>query len=325
MTWQNIYVLSCYIAFNCTAHSGSTGQGTGSLSILDSHFNGVPYAITVSNTDPVPNLVLDNLLVEDSASIVLVSGGETIFPGTSGQITVEQWAMGGAYLDEYGDRQYLTGYVNPTPSKPISLLDGSGRWFTQSKPLYANIASGNVVVATANGVDNNMTGDQTSNINSLLAKNVGSVIFFPAGIYIVQGTVFVPEGSIIVGEGWSQIMATGSYFQDQNNPNVMIRVGNAGDTGSVQIQDMLFTVQGGTAGCILMEWNIAQSSQGSAAMWDSHFRVGGAAGSNLQVSNCQDAGPTVNCTAAAMLLHLTPTSSGYFENVWAWVAGKCED
>ena len=71
-----------------------------------------------------------------------------------------------------------------------------------------------------------------------------------------------------------------------------------------------------------MEWNIAQTSQGSAAIWDSHFRVGGAAGTNLQQNNCQNVGPGAGCNAAAMLLHLTPMSSGYFENVWAWVSGK---
>lgn len=61
MTFQNVYVNSVYIAFNCTAHGGSTGQGTGSLSIIDSHFNHVPYAITVSAEGPAPNIVLDNL------------------------------------------------------------------------------------------------------------------------------------------------------------------------------------------------------------------------------------------------------------------------
>lgn len=47
----------------------------------DSHFNGVPYAIPLRNGGPMPNIVLDNLLVENSASVVLISGGETIFPG----------------------------------------------------------------------------------------------------------------------------------------------------------------------------------------------------------------------------------------------------
>lgn len=56
-------------------------------------------------------------------------------------------------------------------------------------------------------------------------------------------------------------------------------------------------------------------------MWDSHFRVGGAKGTDLQLDNCP-AGSKVNtdCIAAAMLFHMTPTSSGYFENVWMWTA-----
>lgn len=165
MTFQNVYVLSCYIAFNCTSHGGSTGQGAGSLSVLDSHFNGVPYAITVSAEGTRPNLILDNLLVEGSASVVLVDGGETIFPGSSGQIYVESWGMGGAYLDENGDRQYLTGLINPSPTKPKSLLDSNGRYFTQPKPLYTNVAGGSVIVATAHGVSNNMEGDQSSAIS----------------------------------------------------------------------------------------------------------------------------------------------------------------
>ena len=47
----------------------------------------------------------------------------------------------------------------------------------------------------------------------------------------------------------------------------MVQVGNVGDVGSVEIQDMLFTTKGGTAGAVLMEWNIQASSPGSAAMW----------------------------------------------------------
>lgn len=57
-------------------------------------------------------------------------------------------------------------------------------------------------------------------------------------------------------------------------------------------------------------------------MWDCHFRVGGAHGTDLQMSNCPKLSGSINknCMAASLLLHLTATSSGYFENVWAWVA-----
>jgi len=51
------------------------------------------------------------------------------------------------------------------------------------------------------------------------------------------------------------------------NPRPLLVVGEELTTGIVQIQDMLFTATGATAGVILVEWNIAQSSQGSAAIW----------------------------------------------------------
>jgi glucan 1,3-beta-glucosidase len=60
----------------------------------------------------------------------------------------------------------------------------------------------------------------------------------------------------------------------------------------------------------------------AAAMWDSHFRVGGAKGSDLQISDCPAAATSINtdCMAASLLMHITSSASGYFENVWAWVA-----
>lgn len=113
--------------------------------------------------------------MEASESVVLVDGGKTIFPGNDGQITVTSWAMGGAYLDENGERQYLTGYVDPPPKKSPSLLSGD-RYFTQPKPLYESVGAGSVVVVTAHGVSNDMTGDQTNAINSVLAGNIGSIV-----------------------------------------------------------------------------------------------------------------------------------------------------
>jgi hypothetical protein len=55
---------------------------------------------------------------------------------------------------------------------------------------------------------------------------------------------------------------------------------------------------------------------------DSHFRIGGATGTNLQAKDCPKLTGSVDpkCIAASMMLHLTSTSSAYLENVWAWVA-----
>lgn len=104
-----------------------------------------------------------------------------------------------------------------------------------------------------------------------------------------------------------------------------VKVGNKGETGSLEIVEMLFSVRGPTAGIILMEWNVKASSLGNAGMWDSHFRVGGAAGSDLDQPTCPKFGFNDQCIAASLMFHVTSQASGYFENVWAWVADHDND
>ena len=236
-------------------------------------------------------------------------------------MTITNWALGYQYTSLNATQPTFTyGDISPSPSKPAMLLDGNGNYFTRSRPQYETLGAGSLVNILDHGVVNDGTGDQTNAINSVLSGNVGSVIYFPAGVYAVQGTVNVPVGSKITGELWPQIMATGSYFEDENSPKVMVQVGNEGDSGDLEISGMLFTVQGPTAGCILMEWNVHEGSQGSAAMWDSHFRVGGSAGSRLTLDECPSGSVNDQCKAAAMHLHITKQSSGYFENNWVWTA-----
>ena len=115
------------------------------------------------------------------------------------------------------------GYVDPVPSRTASLNNDDGSLFSRSKPQYESVSASDVVDVLGNSILNDGTGDQTDAINSLLQVAKGKVIFFPAGIYRVEGTVLIPEGSIIVGSAWSQIMATGTYFGDGDNPNVVVK------------------------------------------------------------------------------------------------------
>ncbi|KAG9760638.1 pectin lyase-like protein, partial [Aureobasidium melanogenum] len=318
-TFKNMDVFSCYVAISCSDFGGDSGQGTGSISVIDSNFDSVSYAITVKNEGPYPNIVLDNVRVSATSRVVIYDGTGNYLLSVSGTQVIDSWATGRRYTTLDGKGTSTTGFVTPKPSKPASLLDANGTYYARSKPQYEFISG--VVNVVYHGISNEGTGDNTGAINTILRESVGSMVFFPAGVYRVEGTVEVPVGSVIVGAGWSQIMAAGSYFEDETNPQVMVRVGQSGDVGSVELSDLLFTVSGPTAGAILVEWNVHQGEQGSAAMWDCHFRVGGAKGSNLQLEDCP-ASSTIdkNCMAASMLMHVTKDSSGYFENIWAWTA-----
>ena len=105
-----------------------------------------------------------------------------------------------------------------------------------------------------------------------------------------------------------------------SNPKVLIKVGNVGDVGDVEMQDLLFTTRGQTAGLILVEWNIKAASAGSAGLWDCHARIGGATGTQLTPAECPavTSGVDQKCSAASLMMHLTSSASGYFENMWLW-------
>lgn len=105
----------------------------------------------------------------------------------------------------------------------------------------------------------------------IVAANLSSIIYIPHGVYKVTDTLKIPKGSRIVGQAWSQIMATGPKFQDANHLHVVVQVGHEGEIRIIKIQDLLFTVLGPTAGAVLVEWNIHESSQGSVGLWGEFY------------------------------------------------------
>lgn len=94
-------------------------------------------------------------------------------------------------------------------------------------------------------------------------------VFVDAGTYILTDTVTVPVGSHIIGENWAQLAAYGPKFQNTNQPKVMLRIGEPGDFGQMELQDLVFTSKGPTPGAVFVEWNIKgfTGSPGSAGMW----------------------------------------------------------
>lgn len=48
----------------------------------------------------------------------------------------------------------------------------------------------------------------------------------------------------MVGEAWSQIMVSGSKYQDMHKPHVGVQVGRPGSVGLVEITDIVFTTRG---------------------------------------------------------------------------------
>jgi glucan 1,3-beta-glucosidase len=210
-------------------------------------------------------------------------------------------------------------------SKPKSLL-ANGAIFERSKPLYTDVDASDFVSVKSAGAKGDGTTDDTAAIQKIFDSwKEGQVIYFDHGAYVITSTIKIPKNIRITGEIWPMLMAHGPKFADQENPVPVFQVGQKGETGNVEMSDLIITTKGAAAGAILMEWNLAGASQGSAGMWDVHFRIGGAAGTELQSDTCPKTPktkttPKKECMAAFMLLHITSKGSAYLENTWFWTA-----
>ncbi|RAL06587.1 pectin lyase-like protein [Aspergillus homomorphus CBS 101889] len=330
-TMQDVFINNCTNGVVIVGGAGgpkSTGQSVGSLILVDA---------VIANTQTG---IVTTLLAENSTSFLLQgtaflnvetaildnSQGKTLMAG-GWYRTVESWGFG-RVASSSANSTFYNGQDIPSMNRSSSLTEEYSyvlpNIFIRDRPTYRDVGMSQVINVKAWGAAGDGKTDDTAVLNSILdrAANMSSIVFFPYGIYIIRDTLHVPVNSRIIGQVWSQIMATGQKFQDEQNPHVAVQVGRPGEKGIIEIQSLLFTVSGPTAGAILMEWNVRQTLQGSAGMWDSHFRVGGAIGSDLQATQCPKGLGMVmpDCVAASLLLHLTPQSSAYLSNIWLWTA-----
>ncbi|KAH7925008.1 glycoside hydrolase family 55 protein [Leucogyrophana mollusca] len=323
-TYQGVTINNCQIGFNLTT-GGTTSatQTVGSEAIIDAVVTDTPVFISnsvASNGTLAGSLVLNNIVLENVPVAVGVLNGDVVLPG--GTTHIESWGQGNVYTGESGDAVFTQGYINAA-NKPWNVVDGNGRIFGKTHPQYADYAASQIVSIKAEGAKGDGKTDDTEAIQKVLREYAGcKLIFFDAGTYYVTDTILIPAGAQIVGEAWSVIIGGGDRFQDQNHPHVMVKVGEAYTEGVLEITDIIFSTVGPAPGAIVIEWNVHEpwDQQGGAGMWDSHIRLGGAIGTDLQVSQCPISTINPSCQAAFLGLHLTPGSSAYLEGTWVWTA-----
>lgn len=324
-TFHGVEVSGCDVGINMA--NGGGAQTVGSMLLLDSVIAdtgvGIATAYDPSSAWTNGTLILDN--VDMSSTPIAVQNELTQATVLAGNTRIGTWAQG---KPGSGDSKGSTiqGAL-PEIQRPASLVDSEGRFVTRSKPQHEDYPASAFLRAKDNGCAGDGVTDDTAAIQALLDKaTADQIVYFDHGAYVITDTVQVPKDIKIVGEIWPLILAGGnSNFKDQNNPKPMFRVGEPGDPGAVEMVDLMIETQGPQPGAILMEWNVAGSAPGAAGLWDVHFRIGGSAGTELQSDRCGKTPdvttePNPECMGAWMLTHLTPESSGYFENVWWWVS-----
>lgn len=268
------------------------------------------------DTTVYPSFLIENLSKDTDSDIARNSDGTLL----SASSHVDQFS----YANTVG-ADPIYGPISSSNTRP-SALAPNGKYPVVRAPNYADLTVDdfiNIKDPSQNGgytVLGDNTIDESSVLNSVLAYAVaqGKAAYIPFGKYRVDDTLVIPKGSRIVGEAWATITGYGDNFKDASNPRAVVQVGEAGDVGVAQIQDMRFTVSDVLPGAIIVQFQMAGTNPGDVGLWNSLVTVGGTRGADALTSTCTDAAN--ECQAAYIGLHFTSTSSAYVENVWNWVA-----
>ncbi|KAF9068683.1 glycoside hydrolase family 55 protein [Rhodocollybia butyracea] len=301
-----------------TGGTTSATQSVGAEAIIDAVVNDTPYFVRSSNSSTHQlsgSLVLVNAKLSNvSVAVGAINQTKPFLAGTPGVMKIAAWGQGNTYKGSNPNFNFTQGNIDIARVSDC-LLDAEGRIVSKGRPQYEDYNLDQIVSAKSYGDGET---DDTCAFQSLLDECAANnlIVFLDAGVYILKSTLVIPPNTRLTGEAWSVISATGLFFADQENPQVAVRVGEKGSEGIVEITDIVFSTKGPAPGAILVEWNIRDpaGAPASAGMWDSHFRVGGAAGTNMDVKECP-AG-TVNpkaCTATFLSLHITNFATAYLE------------
>ncbi|KAJ5771709.1 Pectin lyase fold/virulence factor [Penicillium odoratum] len=334
VNFKNIQFVGCGTAFeakggftvllqsagfeSCGTGINMTSNGLGSLVLLDS---------TSRNSGPVvrfhdsshdtgyknSQLLIQNLVHDGTNPIAVDSEGRTRLASTA---HVDTWLWGSLVEGEYEQ-----GAMHNT-QRSASLLVND-KFFIKAQPTYSQFSSADVVnVKSVPGhpVKGDGLADETASLNAILKQNAENckITFIPFGVYRVSDTLFVPVGTRIVGEAWAVISGYGDAFKDPRNPRAIVKLGNPGDVGLIEIQDMRFSVGEILPGAKVLEINAAGSQPGDVGLWNTNVMVGGTA--ETVISNICTSQDPKDCMAAYMVMHLTSSSSAYIENFWGWTA-----
>jgi glucan 1,3-beta-glucosidase len=321
--YKSLSINNCGVGIDMSAQPGQN-ENVGGLTVLDSHFYNTPVGIiTSASAQSKPpsagQILLDNVYFEKVPIAVQSSTYQTLLPGNQ---LVISWGQGRIYKPSSNAYTFVQGSL-PPPSKAAELLDGS-RFLEHSRPEYTEYSINKFVTVKSLGAKGDGVTDDTAIIQNIINTHAATkIIFFDAGAYIHTSTVTIPPYAVIVGEVESTIMATGSFFGDARNPKPVWSVGQQGQSGNVQIVDILFSHKGPVPGAIMMQWNLKSTCPGKSGLWSTHFRTGGAKGTNQHPSNCRKLTGALarpECQGAFLQLHISPPTSLYMENVWLWVA-----
>ncbi|KAF2671194.1 glycoside hydrolase family 55 protein [Microthyrium microscopicum] len=290
----------------------STATGTAHFNLIDSTAKNTKVVFSGAGS-AVNTVALQNVKVD--ATTVRIGGASSL----TGSVAAGQtWLKGGKYAAGAAGKSVSPGELIPTP-RGANLVDSTGAFVTVVPPTYKEFTVDQVINVKESGARGDGTSDDTAAIQAAVtaAAAKGSLLFFPFGTYIISDTIKVPKNSRLVGEAWTQLRATGAKFGSIGSPRPMIKIGEPGDVGLAQMSTFILDIKSSCPGLKLLEINMAGTKPGDVGFYDIHFPLN-QGGVIAKSAGCTSAG---NCPSVHVSVHMTPTSSVYWENTWVSDAG----
>jgi hypothetical protein len=267
-----------------------------------------------------PNFMIENVQKDTSDTPMVIIGSTTRLEGTS---FVETYVVG----NTYGANPIYQSDPQPRNTLRPALLAPTGRYPVITAPQYVDFTADDTINLkdTAQNGGNSLFGDGWHDDSDALqcaldtAAAADKIAYLPYGIYRVQKTITIPDGTRLVGNAWSTISGYGPYFSDESNPRPIVQVGAPDSTGHAVIQDIRFTVGQALPGAIVLQINMAGAQPGDVAVFNSLITIGGTRDTEMSCSS------EATCRGAYIGLHLSPSSSAYIENFWSWLADHQAD
>lgn len=221
--WKSITMKDVGVAFRLESEAeddikrkradDTSGGKIGSISIYDSSFSGADTVVLIAPPSAQKGsgstgIVIENTKFTSIGKAVADTSGKTILKA-SGKI--DHWALGPIYSPE---REFSEGDRIDGFRRDPGLLDKDGNYFERMKPQYEDMAVSDFLHVKDFGAKGNGKTDDTEAFQKALYSAQGKILFVDAGSYIITKTITVPAGSKIVGETWSQLVASGDYFSN---------------------------------------------------------------------------------------------------------------
>lgn len=269
--WKSLRVNDCKIGMRLVSEDG-TGN-IGSLTIVDSMFKNTEKGVVVDkvSTDTgtgTTGLVMDEVIFEKVDKAVVDLNDTVLWNGETDHNT-DRWFMGPSY-DPDLQRKWTKSEFDNLATVNNTMLQGGddtdmgvkSTYYLNTRKEYADKSASDFIHLKDYATGDGKT-DDTAGVQKALDSAGGKILFADAGIYLLTDTVTVPEGTVIVGEAWTQFAATGDKFGDADHPKVMLRVGepDKNNRAAVEMQGLIFTTKGPTPGAVLVEWNMIRDDK----------------------------------------------------------------